>query len=1242
MPSNHNREKIVSNNSLQDLLTQVVMPFGGDSNLKKYANEKSPLRSELYSTEQLEQYASTLANSHLLSTGLMSDTLINRLEENRAMLEEVHQLLIKSAREGQLISPAGEWLLDNYYLISEQITRAKKHFPKGYSKSLPRLAKGPSAGFPRVYDMAIELISHSDGRIDFKSLLGFVKAYQHVKTLKIGELWAIPIMLRLALLENLRRLSTQLAIDRHHVNIADYWADLMTSTAEKDPKSLIVVTADMAKSDPPMVSSFVAELSRRLNGKGPALALPLTWIEQRLSENGLTSQGLVHADTQKQAAQQVSMSNSIGSLRFLNSTNWREFVEATSAVEHILREDIDGIYEKMDFHTRDHYRHVVEKIAKNSDLSEEEIARMAISHSAENAGDSKKSHVGYYLIKQGRRLLERESGMKISTIQKFKLMLVKYPFPFYSASMIIFSLLLSGLLVMRNLADGVEWHWTLIIAFVSFIATSFLSVTFINWLITLLTDPYFFARMDFSDEIPDSARTMVVVPTIFKNINDFDGLVESMEVRFLANRKDNLLYALLTDFADADAESFPEESPLLLEASKRIEALNQKYGRESNDIFFLFHRPRIWNAKEGKWMGYERKRGKLSDLNNLILGKSAEHFNVIVGEKEAYQQVKYIITLDRDTQLPRDAAWKMVATIAHPLNKATFDTEHHRISEGYGILQPRVSTSLPDAEASWYQRLHSNEEGIDPYTRAVSDVYQDLLEEGSFIGKGIYDVAAFELALGDRLPENRILSHDLVEGCHARSGLISDVELYEEYPGQYLVDMSRRHRWIRGDWQIARWLFPKVPIAGNRKEKNPLSSLSRWKILDNLRRSFIAPCLLILLLFGWTISISPWFWTVTVVGIIIPTSILSFFWSLLAKPKDLSFAQQLNNAVSNLVNQGIQHSFLVVTLPYEAYLDIDAMIRTGWRMLISRKNLLQWDPFDGKKRTGLTAHFVKMWIAPALATIVLFILLEHSKAALFVASPVLVAWFISPLAAWIMSLPQTPILVRLSTRENIFLKKLARKTWGFFEYFVGAEDHFLPPDNYQEQPAAKLAHRTSPTNIGLYLLSNLSAYDFGYLPASRFIERAKSTFDTLSSLQRFRGHFYNWYDTITLQALTPKYISTVDSGNLAGHLLTLKEGILELKNQPIVQPNLFQGIKDTANVLAEKLKDNALLKSFQVDIASACLESPQTLSSVKLLLQDWTIISANLYQSVAENSEFMTKWWANALQDQCAEALKDL
>ncbi len=1210
-----------------------------------------PLRAELFSTDQMEQHGARLASGHRVAPGRAPDQLLSRLAANERVLIETCDRLTAAITAKHRITPAGEWLLDNLYLIEEQIRTARRHLPKGYSRELPVLAEGASAGLPRVYDIALETIAHGDGRVDPDSLGRFVAAYQTVTPLRLGELWAIPIMLRLALIENLRRVAVGIATGRIDRDLAVGWANKLTEIARQDPKNLILVIADMARSNPPMTTPFVSELARRLQGHGPALALPLTWIEQQLAESNLSIERLVRSGNQQQAADQVSISNSIGSLRHLATMDWREFVETMSVVERTLRSDPAAAYAEMDFASRDRYRHAVEEVAKASGLAEDAVAHHAIglaqAGAGRHGGDDRRAHVGYYLVERGLPDLEATTRARLSPAAALRRRASRSPLGLYLGAITLTTVLLAAGLLAEARADGLP-DWALApLGILALVATGQLAVALVNWLATLLASPHPLPRMDFAAGIPPASRALVVVPTMLTSRRNVESLVEALEVRFLANRDANLHFGLLTDFGDAAEESLAADAPLLELARERIEALNTRYAGGRNDVFFLFHRPRRWNPHDRIWMGYERKRGKLADLNALLREGTSDGFFLVVGATAVLAGVKYVITLDTDTQLPRDAARQLVGTMAHPLQRPVNDPALGRVRAGYGILQPRVSAALPGTRQSRYARLLGGEPGIDPYTRAVSDVYQDLFGEGSFIGKGVYDVDAFEQTLKGRFPENRILSHDLLEGCYARSGLLSDVQLYEEYPARYGADVNRRHRWIRGDWQLAGWLLPRVPGPGGRRLKNPLSALSRWKLLDNLRRSLVPAVLTLLLLLGWTVLSSAAFWTLAVLGVLLIQPVLAALLDVLRKPEDLQAGQHFA-AVAHAAGQRlVQTGFALVTLPHEAYYSLDAILRTLWRLLVSHQRLLEWNPSGDQERlsrNGLAASFRAMWFPPVLAAGAATTLAATNPVALLVAGPILFLWLISPAIAWWISLPLARREASLTAEQNRFLGRIARKTWAFFDTFVGPEDHWLPPDNYQEYGEATLAHRTSPTNMGLALLANLSAYDFGYIPAGPFLERTARTLETMAGLERHRGHFYNWYDTQSLRPLHPTYISTVDSGNLAGHLLTLRPGLMALLDRPILESRWLDGLGDTLGILEEAAGDPApaALPRFRTGLEAACAARPATLTAARRMLDRLARSAELITDDLGHEPESHAFWWAGALARQCQAARHEL
>jgi cyclic beta-1,2-glucan synthetase len=1219
------------------------------------AENEPPLRAELLSAGQMEQHGRFLAGAHRLSVKPGRDRLLARLAANEAMLVGVCGLLTAAVKANRRIAPAGEWLLDNFYLLEEQVRTAKRHLPKRYSRELPRLAFGPSAERPRVYDIALESVSHGDGRIDLEGLSRFVSAYQKVTALTLGELWAIPIMLRLALIENLRRVAARIAAGTADRDRAGDWADQMMGVAEKDPKSLILTIADMARSGPPMTAPFVSEFARRLQGQSPALALPLTWIEQRLSESSLTIEQLVQEEAQRQAADQVSISNSISSLRFLGAMDWREFVETLSVVDRTLRDDPGGVYGRMDFATRDRYRHVVERIARAGRLSEGEVARKAVELAHEGASgetaDDRAAHVGFYLIDKGLPQLERAARERDSAAATLRRVGERHPLLLYLGVIALFTTSLAALLVTKAQADGAGFLALVLAGIASALGASQLAVALANWLASLLVIPRPLPRMDFGAGIPSEYRTLAVVPTMLASAQGIEDLVEALEVRFLANQDASLHFGLLTDWRDAPAERLAEDEPLLLLARARIEELNRKYAHARNDRFFLFHRPRRWNPQERIWMGYERKRGKLSELNAFLRDGARERFALVVGETAVLSNVKYVITLDTDTQLPRDAARQLAGAMAHPLNRPRWDAGRRRVCDGYGILQPRMAVSLPSTNRSRYARLCGSDAGIDPYTRAVSDAYQDLFAEGSFIGKGIYDLDAFERALEGRFPENRILSHDLLEGCYARAGLLSDVLLFEEYPSRYGADVSRRRRWIRGDWQIADWLLPRVPAGGGRRERNPLSMLAQWKLLDNLRRSLVPAALVLLLVLGWIVLQAPAFWTLAVLGIALLPPLMASVVELSRKPDEVPFGQHAGASLRSAGRHVAQSAFALACLPYEAFISLDAIVRTTLRVLFTHRRLLEWRPSSEPDQTfsmDFAGTCAAMSIAPATAVAAAAWIAASDPAALAIAGPILGLWFGSPAIAWWISRPRARREARLSAGQALYLRRLARRTWAFFETFVGAEDHWLPPDNFQEYRGAVVAHRTSPTNMGLALLANLAAYDFRYLSAGVLLERTANALRSMAALERHQGHFFNWYDTQSLQPLPPRYVSSVDSGNLAGHLLTLRQGLLALPDEPILVPRVFEGVSDTLGIFVDVTAEDLAgpLAGLRKDLQSASDSPPAALDDAWRRLERLAGAAADIARRFeagpAANPDSEEKWWALALDRQCRGSADEL
>ena len=1092
------------------------------------------LHAEVFSGQQLARHGRALAEWHRIDRGRGGNPLLARLRDN----EEVLRGAFERLRTAEGVAPAGEWLLDNRHLVLEQIATARRHLPRRYSRELPRLTVGEPVGMPRVYALALELISHADGRVDEDSLMRFISAYQETAILTLGELWAVPTMLRLALIENLRRIAARVAGTQTERSAARAWAERLGKVADEEPSSLVIEIAELAR-ETSFSAGFVAELHRRLQGQNPGVALVLQWLDQRLADRHETVQELIRSDNQSQAADQVAVENAITSLRRMGASDWRAFVEDLSPVEAALRRDPAAVYGRMDPATRDRYRHAVELLARRcvpaGAESEVAVAEAAVRLSAHHAGEPACArHVGWWLIDGGRVTLERILAQDLGLRRPTKRGTAPVPLWWYTGPVLAITALgVAGATAIGGPALGL----------LALLPASQAGVAIANWAATHLTTPNRLPRLDLTAGIPADLRTVVAIPTLMRTFEDVDSLCEGLLVRHLANRDDQVVFALLTDFGDASARELTSDTALLQRAEAEIAAINARHGAR----FLLLHRQREWNPAENAWMGRERKRGKLEDLNRLLLHGDRSAFAFTAGPLEILSGVTQVIVLDTDTRLPRDAARELVATIGHPLNRPRLDSATRLVTGGHAILQPRAAIGLASARRSWFAALWSGDAGIDPYTRAISDTYQDLFDAGSFVGKGIYDVAAFEASLAGRFPANTILSHDLIEGCHARAGLVSDILLVEDHPARYLADVARRKRWIRGDWQLLPWLMRRVPTAHG-PVANPLDGLARWKIADNLRRSVVPAASLAALLAAWALlPAGPAAWITALVAVVAVLPTLLGALSGLRPSSEIPLSIHLAQLATGTVRGLACGAYELAMLPFEAATSLDAIGRTLWRLTVSRRHLLEWQTSDDAERLAsgrLRDVLATMAVGPIAGYGVLLLAWLRPEIA-GGALPFAALWIAGPFIAWWTSRPLSDADASLSEREQTYLRITARRTWRYFAEQVTAADRWLPPDNVQDEPTPAVAHRTSPTNIGMALLADLAAHDFGWLTTAAMLDRVEATLGSIRTLEHYRGHLFNWYDTRTGAPLAPRYVSTVDSGNLAGHLLVLAAGLRE-------------------------------------------------------------------------------------------------
>ncbi len=1001
-----------------------------------------------------------------------------------------------------------------------------------------------------------------------------------------------------------------------------------------------------------------------MHDQGAVIGAGAEWLENRLRGYGLTTREVLIRERQRQAANQVSIGNCVTSLRLLSALDWAAFFERISKVEAELRRDPAGVYARQDFPTRDRYRREVEKLARGSRCDEVDAARQAVgmAERRSNAG-SPADHVGYYLMDRGRPELERLLRYRPKMRDRLQAFLLGHP------RLVYFGSLAAVVAVdVAALAGYAVWQASSVGALLLVVAAVLialppagdLAVALVHYWLSSLLPRRILPKMLFKKGVPADCAAFVVMPTLLSRPQSAAFLLERLEVHYLSNPEPQFRFALLTDFSDALSEHAPEDDAILRAALDGVRALNQRYADGGPDRFYVFHRRRQWNAAQGCWMGWERKRGKLAEFNRLLRGARDTSYVVQSGDLGRLPRIRYVITLDADTQLPHDAARRLIDTLAHPLNRPRFDPATGRVTAGYAVLQPRISLTLTGRRKSWFARIFGGSAGLDPYTRAIFDLYQDLFGAGTFTGKGVYDVDAFAASAGAAFPENQILSHDLIEGNYARCGLVTDIELLDEFPASYLTFSRREHRWARGDWQLLPWLSSRVPTPGGETRRNPLPLLERWKILDNLRRTLGPPALVALLLLGWTVLPgSPWVWTAAALVVLLPLLLqiasipIRFVRSLTRGARSAQRPYGLGNTAAQVV-------LAATFLAEQAKLLTDAVVRTLIRLFVTRRRLLEWETAAAAERRlagGLPVFLRVMWFSPALAVAAAAVLLLSRPHALAAAAPFLIAWIVAPFVAYGVSRPPRIVEQTLTDEERKALRRIARKTWGFFETFVGDADHALPPDNYQEEPHEAVAHRTSPTNIGLYLLSCLAAHDFGYLSFDALLGRLEKTFETLDKLERSHGHFYSWYDTQTLKGLPPIFLSTVDSGNLLGCLIALQHGLREKGSAPIPSSATREGLADALYMVEEALRplqppgrvvdSVAAMRSAVEDSRRLLTEAPADLFSwddwLRRLAETARTLeerAAKFAQEIEESPDELKRWvqvFASLVRDRKAE-----
>lgn len=1156
--------------------------------LRLRKNRKINMLNAALTVEELEEHAKRVALTHTVT---LKKNILNwplpRVNDNYGFIKSLYKDLNDDIRQKKVVPPAAEWILDNYYVIEEQTKSLRRDLTKKDYHNLPILKKGPFKGYTRVLAIATEFVAIMDGQIDEGTLLKYLEAYQSHSILFDREIRIIPMMLKIALLENVRSLCENIKETQAQWKQADGIVDKWWTSEVMNPEKISMLFKGVLEDKVEGNSSFVEHLFYRLRRSGQSYVHVLKYINEYLVQFSTTTEAIAQKEHNAQAVNAVSMGNDIMSFKYIASLNWADLFEALSYVEKILRQDPEGIYSSMDAQSRGYYLMRIEKLAKAYGVSERHIAQVAIDLAKEAAAledrshqtgnrQVRRAHVGFYLMGEGVGQLEQTQNRKEKLISRMSRRLRKHQGRIYMGSIIFITLALIGVAVHYGVTQVTAYPWIygILAGLIVFIPASEVGISLVNWSVGKIKQPAFFPHLELKEGIPDHLTTMVVVPTLLSDENRVSDLLQNLENHYLANKEKNLYFALIGGFKDSDCASDLEENPILQKAQKGIDDLNRRYGLEGVDIFYFFHRKNTYNEIDQTWTGWERKRGALMEFNDLLLGAKDTSFIYHEAQHLARGQIKYIITLDADTQLPLGMAKKMIGTMAHPYNLPVVDPKRKVVVEGHGLMQPKISFDMDSSNLSVFSRIYTGQEGMDPYASAISDVYQDLFGEGIFTGKGIYDLRVFRDILKDVVPENAVLSHDLLEGSYVRAALVSDLELVDSYPTKYNAYMARLYRWIRGDWQLIPWLGKTVYNKSRDIIANPLSYISIWKIADNLRRSLIAPSLMLLIVISLLFMPgNVYFWLGFVALVILQPLIINLLEQTISNGLKLRVSRRHITGFFGLKASLFQLLLTSIFLSYQASMILNAILVTLIRVLITKKKMLEWitsDDAEKMQSSSLKSYLSSMGLSALLgfplAGLTYLYRPENFTASLMF----LLIWAVAPFIAYFISKGKGKTLEALSQDELQDLRQIARKTWRYFEEFSNKKNNYLAPDNYQEEPYRGIAYRTSPTNIGMGLMATLTARDLGYIGLEETLAQLERTMGTISKLEKWHGHLFNWYDTRTLEPLKPRYISTVDSGNLVCYLMTLRQGLKEYGKRPLIDLSLMRGIEDTYACAVER------------------------------------------------------------------------
>ena len=1136
------------------------------------------IKGAILTKNQLENYLEKAASDHILQNNSKKETYpVENLKKDFYFIREVYDLLNEHIKLKIPIHPAGEWLLDNFYLIDETVKTIIKNLTiKKYKKFLG-ISNGIYEGYARIYVLASEIIAYSDNKIDIESLSDLINAYQKNKNLSMEEIWNIGIFMQIALVTNIKNICEKIYFSQMQKYKVENIIERLVENKKETKFKNISEYKSKVRGYGEMKYPFIEYMSYRLKKYGKRAYAYINILEEQVNKMGTTIEEVINKEHYDIAIKKVSMANSIKSMKELLNIDFLSIFEKINGVEEVLKKDPANVYCYMDNKTKEYYRNQIQEISKKARVSEFYVASKALklAQNAENIKQEKEKHIGYYLIDKGKKDLEKELQIKIYKSTREKIW--EYMIINYGISIFLDFAILS--IILKNTSSIIK----LIMFVILFIPIEEIINQIFQYILSKTVKPKLIPKMNMNDGVPKEYATFVVIPTIIKDNQKVKELMNKLEIYYLANKSENIYFALLGDCSSGKNQNEEFDSEVIQEGIKQCDKMNQKYNIKGFPKFHFLYRNRTWNQGENSYLGWERKRGLLNQFNEYLLKNEKDTFKVntiemfkkkmqneiideFTDESNNIPNIKYIITLDSDTELTLNTGLELIGAMSHILNKPMLNKNGDRVIDGHAIMQPRIGINMEAARKSIFTKIFAGNGGTDSYTNAISDVYQDNFQEGIFTGKGIYDLKIFSKVLKDEIPENTVLSHDLLEGCYLRCGLVSDIVLMDGYPQSYNSFKTRLHRWIRGDFQIVKWMKKNILNKNGNIKSNPLNFLSKYKIFDNLIKEInpitilFAIIFLIILSNLTIINITP-IVAILIISLLIPT-ILDIINRIIFKKDGQKEVKSFEPTISSLKGSILRGIMAISTLPDKAYLSLNAILKTIYRMNISKKNLLEWttsEEADKNSKTDLKSYYANMLPNIVLGILgIIYIVLLNKNGEIYYNYGInifiviiSIIWLIAPLFVWYISKLEKEInaIDKLSIKDKEYVLNIGKKTWEYFKQNITEENNFLPPDNYQEDRTPQLAKHTSPTNIGLALLAVISSYDLGFENLIDTLNLLKNMLNTIEILQKWNGHLYNWYNIKDLKPLIPRYISTVDSGNFIGYVYVLKQFYIEIKKQ---------------------------------------------------------------------------------------------